>query len=151
SGVGKLATPADIYVAPGEWNERLEQLPGGDLEHLGLESPELSPRRHRDTEKTEPDKDQEQKPDLQHRGTEAAEEIKAEQSQNQDQSLSPGVAEKILGATEEKIGSAGGGHGPEIVEAIEILSQPSMRFHGSIPAMVEEVNKLTVEGKRVIF
>src|SRR5215510_11821009 len=36
-------------------------------------------------------------------------------------------------------------------DLIEILSQPSMRFHGSIPAMVEEVNKLTAEGRRVIF
>ena len=34
---------------------------------------------------------------------------------------------------------------------IEILSQPAMRFHGSIPGVVEEVNKLTAEGRRVIF
>jgi transcription-repair coupling factor (superfamily II helicase) len=38
-----------------------------------------------------------------------------------------------------------------LARAIEFLSQPAMRFHGSIPGMVEEVNKLTAEGKRVIF
>ena len=36
-------------------------------------------------------------------------------------------------------------------DLVQIHSQPSMRFHGSIPAMVEEVNKLTAEGKRVLF
>ncbi|HEY6971136.1 MAG TPA: transcription-repair coupling factor [Candidatus Angelobacter sp.] len=81
SGVGKLATPADLYLTPEEWNERIAKLPGGDLQHLGLSAAE-------------------------------------------------------------------GGHAPHNVE---ILSQPSMRFHGSIPAMVEEVNKLTADGKRVIF
>ena len=30
-------------------------------------------------------------------------------------------------------------------------SQPTSRFHGSIPAMVEEVKRLTAEGKRVVF
>ena len=30
-------------------------------------------------------------------------------------------------------------------------SQPTTRFHGSVPAMVEEVKKLTAEGKRVLF
>src|SRR5262249_5834216 len=140
-----------------QWRERLAQMAGGDLELLAIGSPELPPRRpttaglqHGDTEKPEPDKDQEQKPDLRHRGTEPAE-IKAEQSQSQGQNLNPEVTEKIPGDTEEEIGAAVGSHGQEIVEAIEIPSQPSMRFHGSIPAMVEEVNKLTAEGKRVIF
>ena len=79
SGVGKLATPADLYLTPQEWSERVRKLPGGALEHLALETGSGSP------------------------------------------------------------------------DLIQILSQPSMRFHGSIPAMVEEVNKLTAEGKRVIF
>ncbi len=35
--------------------------------------------------------------------------------------------------------------------SIEFLSQPTPRFHGSVPAMVEEVKKLTGEGRRVIF
>jgi transcription-repair coupling factor (superfamily II helicase) len=87
SGVGKLATPEDLYLSPEEWEERLAQLPGGSLEHLALE-----------TDSRSPDHPITGSPDL-----------------------------------------------------IHFLSQPAMRFHGSIPAMVEEVNKLTAEGRRVIF
>jgi transcription-repair coupling factor (superfamily II helicase) len=35
--------------------------------------------------------------------------------------------------------------------AVEFASQPTTRFHGSVPAMVEEVRKLTAEGKQVLF
>src|SRR5262249_30444324 len=34
---------------------------------------------------------------------------------------------------------------------IELTTQPTARFHGSVPAMVEEVKKLTAQGQRVIF
>jgi transcription-repair coupling factor (superfamily II helicase) len=34
---------------------------------------------------------------------------------------------------------------------VEFASQSTMRFHGSVPAMVEEVRKVTAEGRRVIF
>src|ERR1051326_787653 len=34
---------------------------------------------------------------------------------------------------------------------IELTTQPTARFHGSVPAMVEEVKKLTALGQRVIF
>src|SRR6202167_239814 len=36
-------------------------------------------------------------------------------------------------------------------EAITFLAQPSPRFHGAIPAMLEEVQKLNSDGKRVLF
>jgi transcription-repair coupling factor (superfamily II helicase) len=36
-------------------------------------------------------------------------------------------------------------------EAITFLTQPSPRFHGAIPAMLEEVQKLNADGKRVLF
>jgi len=36
-------------------------------------------------------------------------------------------------------------------EQLEFSSQPTTRFHGSLPAMMEEVRKLTGEGKRVLF
>jgi transcription-repair coupling factor (superfamily II helicase) len=36
-------------------------------------------------------------------------------------------------------------------EEISFSTQPTMRFHGSVPAMVEEVKKLSGESKRVIF
>jgi transcription-repair coupling factor (superfamily II helicase) len=35
--------------------------------------------------------------------------------------------------------------------AISFLTQPSPRFHGAIPAMLEEVQKLNADGKRVLF
>ncbi len=34
---------------------------------------------------------------------------------------------------------------------ISFLTQPSPRFHGAIPAMLEEVQKLNADGKRVLF
>jgi len=34
---------------------------------------------------------------------------------------------------------------------VEFASQPTPRFHGSVPAMAEEVPKLTASGKRVLF
>ena len=42
---------------------------------------------------------------------------------------------------------------PQIPEGhlIEFSSQPTTRFHGSVPAMVEEEKKLTAAGRRVIF
>ena len=35
--------------------------------------------------------------------------------------------------------------------AITFLSQPAPRFHGAIPAMLEQVQKFTAEGKQVLF
>jgi transcription-repair coupling factor (superfamily II helicase) len=37
------------------------------------------------------------------------------------------------------------------IEPAAFLSQPTPRFHGSVPAMLEEVQKLVAEGKRVLF
>ncbi len=34
---------------------------------------------------------------------------------------------------------------------ISFLTQPSPRFHGAVPAMLDEVQKLNAEGKRVLF
>ena len=36
-------------------------------------------------------------------------------------------------------------------ESAAFLSQPTPRFHGSVPDMLEEVQKLSAEGKRVLF
>jgi transcription-repair coupling factor (superfamily II helicase) len=36
-------------------------------------------------------------------------------------------------------------------QQLVLASQPTIRFHGSVPAMVEEVKKLTAEGRRVLF
>ena len=68
SGVGNLVRPSDLYVSPEEWPNKLQSIPGVDLEHLGVT-----------------------------RGDD--------------------------------------------LETVEIHSQPSPRFHGSIPMMLEEVKK----------
>jgi transcription-repair coupling factor (superfamily II helicase) len=36
-------------------------------------------------------------------------------------------------------------------DAVTFLTQPSPRFHGAVPAMLSEVQKLNAEGKRVLF
>jgi transcription-repair coupling factor (superfamily II helicase) len=51
-------------------------------------------------------------------------------------------AENELGLAEPEVPS---GH------LIEFKTQPAVRFHGSVPGMVEEVRKLTATGQRVIF
>ena len=91
--VGKLATPEDIFLPPDEWNSRIENLPGGSLEQLGL--------------------------------------------------LRIARAEAELGLTEAPLA--------EEAKLIEFSSQPTPRFHGSVPGMVEEVKRLTAQGERVIF
>ena len=78
SGVGELARPDELYLAPESWRERVATLPGGSLEQLGLEQPS----------------------DILH---------------------------------------------------LSFTSQPTTRFRGSMPAMVEELKKLTSEGRRVLF
>ena len=80
SGIGSLVRPEEIYFSPEEWNRRLQQTPGAEIERLGI------------------------------------------------------------GDGSEDAG-----------EAVTFHSRPTMRFHGSIPAMVDEVKKLTGEGKRVVF
>ncbi len=39
SGVGKLVTPADLYLPPESWWEKLFSLPGADVEHLEVTRP----------------------------------------------------------------------------------------------------------------
>jgi len=92
SGVGKLATPEDIFFPPEEWRDRIARLPGGSLEQLGV--------------------------------------------------LRIAEAENELGLAEPEV--PGG-------QLVEFSTQPTARFHGSVPAMVEEVRKLTADGRRVIF
>ncbi len=77
SGIGNLVRPEDLYFAPEEWQQRVNQLATVEVEHLGITRPGQ--------------------------------------------------------------------------EQLTVSSQPTTRFHGSVPAMVEEVKKLTAEGKHVLF
>ena len=123
SGVGKLATPEDIYLPPEEWNERISKLPGGALMHLGM---------------------------LTGSGSAGAKEPpRVTDIFEGEMPSSP--ADDFL--PKEALDTPPSDHpitrSPD--HPIEFLSQPTTRFHGSVPAMVEEVKKLTSEGRRVIF
>jgi len=78
SGVGNLVRPADLYLPPDDWQEKVKTLAGADIEHL---------------------------------------EITRAQNEN----------------------------------TIAFSSQPSPRFHGSVPAMLEEVQKQTAAGRPVLI
>jgi transcription-repair coupling factor (superfamily II helicase) len=78
SGIGNLVRPTDIYVSPDVLWKRIGELPGIDLENLGLDR-------------------------------------------------------------------------ADGVETVAILSQPTQRFHGSVPMMLEEVKKQIAEGRRVLI
>jgi transcription-repair coupling factor (superfamily II helicase) len=56
----------------------------------------------------------------------------------------------LPGANIEHLGITRGSEQDE-ASAIAFLSQPSPRFHGAVPAMLAEVQKLNAEGKRVLF
>jgi transcription-repair coupling factor (superfamily II helicase) len=92
SGVGKLASPEDIFLSPKQWNATVAKLPGGSLEQLGL--------------------------------------------------LRMAQAENALGLAEPQAPDA---------PLIEFSTQPTARFHGSVPGMMEEVRKLTAARQRVVF
>jgi len=53
----------------------------------------------------------------------------------------------LHGADVEHLGIARG----EDDNSISFLTQPTPRFHGAVPSMLEEVQKLTREGKQVLF
>src|SRR6201993_2972004 len=49
------------------------------------------------------------------------------------------------------LGHLGATRADQIETSVQFSSQPAPRFHGSIPAMLEEVQKLTASGKNVVF
>ena len=54
---------------------------------------------------------------------------------------------KLPGADLEHLGIDRG----DSMEAVSVLSQPTQRFHGSIPMLLEEVKKQIAEGRRVLI
>src|SRR5438309_10462001 len=49
------------------------------------------------------------------------------------------------------LGHLGSTRADQIETSVQFPSQPAPRFHGSIPAVLEEVQKLTASGKNVVF
>ena len=78
SGVGNLVRPADLYLSPPDWWQKLPTLPGADLEHLEVARADQSP-------------------------------------------------------------------------AVAFHSQPTPRFHGSVPHMLEGVKKQIADNRRVLI
>ena len=104
SGVGNLVRPDELYLAPEEFEAKLDSLPRLDLQHLGLTiTGEEQPQMNADERGSEEEKEKENP--------------------------------RLSG----------------LVGGLFLLSQPTMRFHGSVPAVVEEVKKLSAKGQRVIF
>ena len=56
----------------------------------------------------------------------------------------------LLRSAQSGEGGAPRGEAGPAGEVISFLSQPTTRFHGSVPALVEEINKLTGESRRVM-
>ncbi|HTW31450.1 MAG TPA: transcription-repair coupling factor [Candidatus Sulfotelmatobacter sp.] len=59
--------------------------------------------------------------------------------------------QKVATLTGADIEHLGVTRAEDVDSAINILTQPTPRFHGAVPAMLEEVQKLTREGKQVLF
>jgi len=57
-------------------------------------------------------------------------------------------ASSLTGAALEHLGIT---RGEEDQSTVSILTQPTPRFHGAVPAMLEEVQKLTATGNQVLF
>ncbi|MBZ5630598.1 MAG: transcription-repair coupling factor [Acidobacteriia bacterium] len=107
SGVGNLVRPEDLYLAPDEFEAKLNALPRADLQHLGLGEGEVAhaPSRVQDSD-------------------------------------GPSTVDRRP-STDAAI--------DQRPSTSALRSQPTTRFHGSVPAMVDEVKKLSAEGKRVLF
>jgi transcription-repair coupling factor (superfamily II helicase) len=60
------------------------------------------------------------------------------------------LVESRPGGSLERLGIVGGTETGQILH-MSFSSQPTSRFHGSMPAMVEEIQRLTGAGKRMIF
>jgi transcription-repair coupling factor (superfamily II helicase) len=59
--------------------------------------------------------------------------------------------EKVASLTGADIEHLGITRTEDADSAVTFLTQPTPRFHGAVPAMLEEVKKLTGEGKQVLF
>jgi transcription-repair coupling factor (superfamily II helicase) len=55
----------------------------------------------------------------------------------------------LIGANVEHLGITGSDDGNQ--PSVNLVTQPTPRFHGAVPTMLEEVQKLTKDGKQVMF
>ena len=138
--VGNLARPEEIAWTPEELEARMSRLPRADLEHLGLG----------ETTNEEPPR-----MNAEERGSEEQNQplMKADQRRSATADADQGTVVEQSGKRKEfEIGNTIDPRSSAFISgAFVFLSQPATRFHGSIPAVVDEVKKLTGEGRRVVF
>ena len=133
SEVGNLVRPEDLYLTPESWRETTAALPGADLEYLAIargSGAAASVGAGDPARPFEPASDV--SPPVILSGAESS------QSELSAESKDPYSKETFDSQTAPQ---------PEAA----FLSQPAPRFHGAMPAMTEQVQKLVSAGTRVIL
>ena len=134
--VGNLARPEEIAWSPEELDRRMNSLPRVDLEHLGLGQETSEPLINAEERRSEEQNQDQPRISTDEHGL-------GEEKQNQ-----PLISAEERRSEEEKDNQRSSAF---ISGHLFLLSQPAMRFHGSMPAVVDEIKKLTAEGRRVLF
>jgi transcription-repair coupling factor len=161
--VGNLARPEEIVWTPDELERRMRVLPRVNLEHLGLgeeDAPPIATDQHGSEEaQNQPRMNAEERgSEEEQKGQGTRDEEKPDQApissdnprdreygiRNTD--LDPRSAAVIRSEVfpDQPASALTSGQ-------VVFRSQPATRFHGSIPAVVDEVKKFTAEGQRVLF
>ncbi len=126
SEIGNLVRPEDLYLPVGDWKDRVATLPGASIEHLGIETGFVAP------------------------ASTPADPSFAVQSPDHPITRSPDSSPDHP-ITQSPDSFSDGSMARWPAGQIVFASQPTQRFHGSVPALVEAVKKLVGEGKRVMF
>src|ERR1019366_5141619 len=134
SEIGNLVRPADLYLTPESWRETIASLPGADLEYLAIARPQES--RATSVGAGDPARPFEPESDVSPPVILSG----AESSQSE---LS---AESKDPYSKEAFDPKAAPH-PEAA----FPPHPAPRFHGAMPAMTEQVQKLVSAGTRVIL
>ena len=127
SRLGERVTPKDIYFSPVEWRQRLQDLAG-----LKIEMEQLHVFRAGDANET-------------------GDGVPHEEAAVSIISRDDGGADAPAGARDSVDDPGDERPLPESLILPSFHSQPAMRFHGSVAAMVEEVQKLNRQGRRVML
>ncbi len=122
SEVGNLVRPEDLYLPIEGWKQRIAALPGADLEHLGIEDPTVP--------HVPPN-----------RAAERDNVGLATDTMEMSDTVTPADS-----SSEPRFSDF-----PIFRLSDSFASQPTQRFHGSVPAMIEAIQKLAAQGKRVLF
>ena len=124
SGVGNLVRPEDLYLTPDAWRETTGALRGADFEYLAITRP-VDP-------------------------SNSVILSGAESSQSELSAESKSLPRASRGDPYSRKNADDTSDAARKTEAA-FLSQPAPRFHGAMPVMTEQVQKLVTSGTRVIL